>query len=54
MNAATTFIGDYFGNITGTAQSGGTTDYTTSVTTYNDGTNPSNRQQQLIAQIAVP
>jgi hypothetical protein len=54
VNATTTFIGDYFGNITGAAQSGGTTDYTTSVTTYNDGTNPSNRQQQLIAQIAVP
>ena len=29
-NAATTFIGDYFGNITGAAPSGDSVDYTTS------------------------
>lgn len=52
-NASATFIGDYFGNITGPASSG-ITDYTTSVTTYNDGTNPANRQQQLIARVDVP
>ena len=28
--------------------------YTTSVTTYNDGTNPSHYQQQVIAILAIP
>ncbi|MBS2966223.1 hypothetical protein KGA66_24475 [Actinocrinis puniceicyclus] len=51
--SATTFLGDYFGNITA-ATSGAAVDYTTSVTTYNDGTNPKNQQQQLIAQVAIP
>jgi hypothetical protein len=46
---AETFIGDYFGNVTG-----GSTDYTTSVTTYNDGSNPHNQQQQVVATVAVP
>jgi hypothetical protein len=45
----TTFIGDYFG-ITSTP----TTTYTTSVSTYNDGTNPSNYQQQEVAAITTP
>jgi len=44
-----TFIGDYFGNITS-----GSTNYTTSVSTYNDGSNPNNQQQQVIAIAAVP
>jgi hypothetical protein len=44
-----TFIGDYFGNTTG-----GSTDYTTSTSTYNDGTNPDFRQQQIVATVAVP
>ncbi len=44
-----TFIGDYFGNTTG-----GSIDYTTSVSTYNDGTNPDYRQQQIVATVAVP
>lgn len=48
-----TFIGDYFGNTVG-ASGSGTVDYTTSVTTYNDGTNPANRQQQLVATVPVP
>ena len=47
--ANATFIGDYFGNIVG-----GSTAYTTFVSTYNDGTNPSNRQQQVIATLALP
>lgn len=53
INVSATFLGDYFGNVTGPTTSG-TADYTTSVTTYNDGTNPSNQQQQLIAQVAIP
>ncbi len=44
-----TFIGDYFGNITA-----GSTDFSTFTSTYNDGSNPSNRQQQVVATIAVP
>ena len=45
----TTFIGDYFGII-----SAGGVLYTTSVTTYDDGTNPSHYQQQVIAILAIP
>ncbi len=44
-----TFIGDYFGNITG-----GATDYSSLVSTFNDGTNPTFRQQQIVAALAVP
>jgi hypothetical protein len=44
-----TFIGDYFGNITS-----GSTDYSTFTSTFNDGSNPSNQQQQVVATIAVP
>jgi hypothetical protein len=44
-----TFIGDYFGN----ASAAGKT-FTTSVTTYDDGTNPSHHQQQVIAILAIP
>jgi hypothetical protein len=43
------FIGDYYGNITS-----GSTDYTTSVSTFDDGSNPNHYQQQVIATIAVP
>ena len=49
FNGLEGFIGDYYGNITS-----GSTDYTTSVSTFDDGTNPENRQQQIIATIAVP
>jgi hypothetical protein len=49
-----TFIGDYFGNTTGQNGSGGSIDYTTSTSTYNDGSNPDYRQQQIIASVAVP
>jgi hypothetical protein len=44
-----TFIGDYFGNTTV-----GTTDITTFVSTVNDGTNPFNRQQQVVARLPIP
>jgi hypothetical protein len=44
-----TFIGDYFGNITD-----GTTDVSTFVSTYNDGSNPANYQQQVVAKVAIP
>jgi hypothetical protein len=45
------FIGDYYGNVT---SADGSVDYTTSTSTYNDGSNPDNQQQQVIATIAVP
>ena len=45
----TTFIGDYFGNITS-----GSTNISSFVSTYNDGSNPNKRQQQVIATVAVP
>ena len=44
-----TFIGDYFGNAMTS-----TTNYFTFVTTYNDGTNPKNLQQQLVAAVPIP
>jgi hypothetical protein len=44
-----TFIGDYFGNITS-----GSTDISTFVSTFNDGTNPHNQQQQVVSTLAVP
>ena len=45
----TTFIGDYFGNIFA-----GDTDYSTFTSTFDDGSNPDNRQQQVVATVAVP
>jgi len=45
----TTFIGDYFGNT-----SAGSKTYTTSVSTYDDGTNPAHHQQQVIAIVSIP
>lgn len=49
------FIGDYYGNITGAnLVSGGLNDYTTSTSTFDDGSNPSHYQQQVIATVAVP
>jgi hypothetical protein len=44
-----TFIGDYFGNITG-----GSTNWFSFVSTYDDGSNPSHRQQQVVARLAIP
>jgi hypothetical protein len=43
------FIGDYFG-----IQLGSSLAYVTSVSTYNDGTNPLFRQQQIVATVAEP
>ena len=48
-NPFATFIGDYFGNVVA-----GSIDYTTSVSTFDDGTNPAHYQQQVVASIAVP
>jgi hypothetical protein len=42
------FIGDYYGNITS-----GTTDFTTSVSTFNDGNNPGHFQQQVVATVGI-
>jgi hypothetical protein len=47
---STTFIGDYFGN----DAAGGPNDVFTFVSTYNDGSNPASRQQQVVATIATP
>ncbi len=44
-----TFIGDYFGNITGAGM-----DYTTSISTFDDGSNPNHYQQQVVATVAIP
>jgi hypothetical protein len=44
-----TFLGDYFGNDTA-----GSIDYSTFVSTYDDGTNPKHYQQQVVATIAIP
>ena len=44
-----TFIGDYFG-----LDFGGGYAYTTSISTYNDGNNPSNYQQQIVARVPLP
>ena len=40
---SSTFIGDYFGNTTS-----GSTNISSFVSTYNDGSNPNNQQQQVI------
>ncbi len=48
-----TFIGDYFGNTTGPSAAG-MLDYSTFVSTYDDGTNPAHYQQQIVATIPVP
>ena len=48
-NATAGFIGDYFGNTTG-----GGFDYTTSVSTFDDGSNPGHFQQQVVATVAIP
>ena len=44
-----TFIGDYFGNAVG-----GTTDWSTFVSTYNDGPNAGNHQQQVVSSVRIP
>jgi hypothetical protein len=49
----TTFIGDYFGN-TVAETAARAVDYSTFVSTYDDGTNPAHDQQQIVASVAVP
>jgi hypothetical protein len=49
----TTFLGDYFGNAVG-AEPGGAVDYSSFVSTYDDGTNRAHYQQQIVAAVAVP
>lgn len=49
----TTFLGDYFGNTVG-AEPGGAVDYSSFVSTYDDGTNPAHYQQQIVSAVAVP
>jgi hypothetical protein len=49
IGASEGFIGDYYGNITT-----GSTDYTTSTSTFDDGTNPNHYQQQVVATLAIP
>jgi BNR repeat-like domain len=46
---SSTFLGDYFG-----LDFGGGYAYTTSISTYDDGHNPSNYQQQVVARVALP
>jgi hypothetical protein len=48
-NASAGFIGDYFGNTTD-----GSTDFTTSVSTFDGGSNPSHFQQQVVAAVSIP
>ena len=44
-----TFLGDYFGN-----EFAGTIDYSTFVSTYDDGSNPQHYQQQVVATVSPP
>jgi hypothetical protein len=44
-----TFLGDYFGN-----DIAGSVDYSTFVSTYDDGTNSHHYQQQVVATISIP
>ena len=46
---SSTFLGDYFGLDFGSGYA-----YTTSISTYDYGQNPSNYQQQIVARVAVP
>jgi hypothetical protein len=44
-----TFIGDYFGNTSSTSS-----EYTTSVSTFDDGSNGNHYQQQVVASVPIP
>ena len=48
-NALDTFLGDYFGN-----DFAGSLDYSTFVSTYDDGTNHQHYQQQVVATVQIP
>ncbi len=55
FNNGYTFIGDYFGNDVGPGERDGTfINYSTFTSTYDDGSNPEHRQQQVVATVAVP
>ena len=56
IGGSTTFIGDYFGVDSAPPASSGASGYTytSSVTTYNDGTNGLFDQEQLVSKIATP
>jgi hypothetical protein len=47
--SSATFLGDYFG-----LDFGGGYAYTTSISTYDEGHNPSHYQQQVVARVALP
>ena len=49
MCSSQTFIGDYFGNT-----SSASTEYATSVSTFDDGSNPNHYQQQVVASVPIP
>jgi hypothetical protein len=42
-------LGDYFGNT-----AAGKFEYTTSISTFNDGSNPNFYQQQVVSRVSVP
>ncbi|HET8894370.1 MAG TPA: sialidase family protein [Gaiellaceae bacterium] len=44
-----TFIGDYFGN-----ETSGSSDVTSFVSTFDDGSNPAHQQQQVMAKVTIP
>ena len=44
-----TFLGDYFGNTFS-----GSTSIATSISTFDDGTNPRHYQQQVVATVSIP
>jgi hypothetical protein len=48
-NPLDTFLGDYFGN-----EFAGSLDYSTFISTYDDGTNPQHYQQQVVATVQIP
>jgi hypothetical protein len=48
-NPLDTFLGDYFGN-----DIAGSIDYSSFVSTYDDGTNPKHYQQQVVSTISIP
>jgi hypothetical protein len=49
MESGETFIGDYFGNTCGDG-----VNFSTFVSTYDDGSNPAHRQQQVVARVPIP
>jgi hypothetical protein len=57
ITCQTTFIGDYFGvesNGVPSSQTPGSAIFTTSVSTYDYGSNPTNYQQQIVSRVPIP